>query len=644
MPITPGRPSNSRPGMVIPPQQGNQRPAGASIRPVEPSTRQPARGLNAQRPNEGRGDGATASPERNRPQSRDAAYNSARHTEEYDFGSEALPVRNSRQVRTSQPQDREPMINEFDPADDDTFAPVSVDDQLIDADDDDARRRAMKRAARAERSRSECVRRSGVPSSAPSYDVLGPLGDDDDDMIELNRDDLDDDVEEKRDVAPRPTPAPVHDDEDDDSYDDEDETEEEPESEPTPAAAQSKLKSKKRGKKNKGEPILDEDGREMFIDPETKKILPFGERKGHERKVKEHEFDSRNNRQRQVKILQIIVFFLLGAIAVAGLKNAFFPATVPNADEIGAIAKEQTGQTNFPLTRGEGFARDCLQSYLTAGTDDSSAQVLNYCYTGSTTTQNGVANRNLSSNYRQSIVFGPTIYEAKALTDYSARYTVGAVVKASSTEVKQAPQTKMMFFNVNIYYNQLADSFTLVSDSPSITAPPQVGIDSNVPESAPLGTGEADSELANQVKSTVIGFMKGYAVSSPTNHSSLDQYVVVNPPATLLQGLNNQYEFSGSANDAISYEAYPTADPNQVKVKAEVTWRVPLGSAAEASTRAEFKSTYVITLDKQDNGQFLVSRFQPQYYAMAEGATDQPLDSSNSEATDPTASASATSK
>ena len=146
----------------------------------------------------------------------------------------------------------------------------------------------------------------------------------------------------------------------------------------------------------------------------------------------------------------IFVGAILLVVGFGGYKT-FFPADSVTPAEIQEIVKDTTGLTNFPLESGRGFATDFMKAYLTVNSDSVSQQVLGYYYSG--TMGNGDnENRTAAKGFQQTILYGPTVYESKALTDYSARYTIGALVQPAlaAGDTPAGTQARWQFFNVKI--------------------------------------------------------------------------------------------------------------------------------------------------------------------------------------------------
>jgi hypothetical protein len=379
--------------------------------------------------------------------------------------------------------------------------------------------------------------------------------------------------------------------------------------------------------------ILDDDEDELgfkrnFIDKKNKRLLPFGKNTGSSgdrrkgRKVRNKDIDPRKNRI--IKINGYRIFFLTACLALLalGAYNAWFPQKALTVDETAQVAQQALGRTNFPEARGEGFAKDFLQAYLTTS-DETSQQALAYFFNGTLENANNSSaetNRQTSADYKQQILYGPTVYSATSVTDQVATYVVGALVKAvpadGSTPApdsngKTGGEATWMFYSINVFYDKASDRLFITPDSPTVVPNMNVGSSRDLPGPQSLGTGESDSDLKSKVSSTVLGFMSAYATSSPQDHTALDQYVVNDAPQELKTGLSGTYSFDGNVNNAVTFEAFPTKDANVAKVKVTVNWKRSLG--ANGSQSARYTSTYVMTLQNV-SGKWQVSKFSPFTY------------------------------
>lgn len=163
---------------------------------------------------------------------------------------------------------------------------------------------------------------------------------------------------------------------------------------------------------------------------------------------------------------------------------------------------------------------------------------------------------------------------------------------------------------MNVYYNSTSDQMFITKDSPSIIPNLGMGDVASLPDEVQVGNGSTDDGLKNSVQSTVYGFVQGYSTSSPSNHSSIDQYVIQNAPTSLLTGLNGSFALAGTPDQAITYTPYYTSDPSIVKVDTQVIWKDTSASGSDV----EYTSDYIIAMQKQADGKWLVGKFAPKYY------------------------------
>lgn len=377
----------------------------------------------------------------------------------------------------------------------------------------------------------------------------------------------------------------------------------------------SETKTEKKRKRKPGEQPIE-------IDPKTKKLLPFGNSK---KVLRTRDFEPRKNLRRDQTLARYGVLALVAGILLLGGYQAIFPAKPLTDQEVYNIALQATNYTNFPVESGRGFATDFMQAYLTVDDNSTSQSVLNYYYNGNLDSSAGSSsksnsNRTATGSYNQTILSGPTVYTARGVTDTSGTYVVGALVQPKTVSNSddtnseaQDSEPRWMFFNVNVYYDESNQSFAITPESPSVVPAVSVKSPNDVPDPAPLGTGEESDELKADTESVVNGYIQGYMTSSDSDHSALDQYVVTDPDPSLTKGLNNEYALADSSN-AITYEVYPIEESNQVKVRVHVMWVASPDGSAENESRAQFTSTYVMTLDRQSDGRYLVSKFAPEYY------------------------------
>ena len=379
-----------------------------------------------------------------------------------------------------------------------------------------------------------------------------------------------------------------------------------------------------------------------FIDRKNNRLLPFGKSVGSKgdrkkgRKIRDKDIDPRKNRIIKINTTRWIIILIALSIFGVGLYQAAFPKKPLTENQVAQVAQNTLGITNFPAARGEGFAKDFLQAYLTTG-DDVSTQALGYFFNGTLNAANNSnieTNRQIATGYKQKILFGPTVYSTSYVTDQVATYVVGALVQAApadgSTVAEDSTghtgtEATWMFYSINVYYDKDSDRLFVTPDSPTVVPNMNVGNSKDLPDPQALGTGEVSSELKAKVSSTVLGFLSAYATSSPQDHTALDQYVINDAPQSLKTGLGGTYAFNGTVDNAVTFETYPTEDDNVVKVKAVVNWRRTLGGDTNKS--ASYTSTYVITLQNV-SGKWLVSKFSPYTYMPG---SEEAIENSSSE-------------
>ena len=354
--------------------------------------------------------------------------------------------------------------------------------------------------------------------------------------------------------------------------------------------------------------FLEDTNPPTYINTKKLKLSPFGGKR------KKWNPDDRKDHGPGKKYARYVTYALLIIAILMGFKNDFFPPNVLTPDDVATIVSQTTGTTNFPLEEGRGMATDFIRAYLSVqGGDNSlSSMVLSYYYGGGLSGGGDTEGltRSASDGFEQTILYGPTIYSSKALTDYSAAYVVGALVQEKSGKTYNPP--KWEFFSVGEYYNSVKKNFSIVPDSPSVVPAEEVGAPSSVPQEKDVGS--ENDDIANEVAPTVTGFIKAMIETSPQDHSTMDQYVVPHPDPSLYKGLNNEYSLAGSDSDAIQFQAFTPSgdevDPPTVKIKATIRLRSSVG----AEDGIQYTSTYLMFLERQTNGKYLISKFHPWYY------------------------------
>ena len=387
---------------------------------------------------------------------------------------------------------------------------------------------------------------------------------------------------------------------------------------PSKPSKPSKVSRKER--KARGRDIQPGITEDTFIDEDNKKLKPFG--RSSQRGAKVGEFDQRKNMRSQQKAVQAI-FIALAVLAVGlGLYRLIVPPKTLHEDEVLSLINASTGKNGFPQEEGGAFAQEFMKAYLSNDDSPITQRVLSYYYTGKMDgTSGNSTTQSPQGDFAQRVVYGPTIYKSLPVSAKSGSYTIGALVEPRSSQGKapaDGSAVKWMFFNVNVYYDKATNTFSIPSDSPTIVPAAASGANNMVPDPKPVSKQQPSEDLGNDTRSVVIGYIKGYATSSVQDHTALDQYVTNSKDPKLIEGLDNQFSLAGDEESSIVTKAYPTEDPSVVKVQTQVQWlsrAVGAGNAANAYT-----SNYVVTLTKQSNGKYLVSKFAPEYYFPTENS------------------------
>lgn len=368
----------------------------------------------------------------------------------------------------------------------------------------------------------------------------------------------------------------------------------------------------------------DKNGQNTFIDTKKGKLNPFGNRKN---RVKTSVLDKRNDLRRKSKIIQFTIIVLLIVILLFAIIKTFVPNKSLNAKDVLNIVGSNTtlDTTGFPSERGGAFAKEFIQAYATMGSAADSDKVLGLYYNGKWgSAQTGNSdNRQIVGKFASRISYGPTIYNSKPLTPYSANYTIAVLVSPTVVDNNgslvnppaDGSSLTWWYFSVNVYYDKDSDSFAVTKDSPTVVPAQNVSSPANIPADDTLAkTKVSDPSVASDARKIVVNYMTNYQKSSPSNHSSLDNLVQPGSSSDTYSGMDNAYQFDGSVDNAIVDEPYTDDETSYstIKSKVTVTWRVYSGDQY-----VKFNSVYVITLSKQSNGQYLVSKMAPYYYSKA---------------------------
>jgi hypothetical protein len=375
---------------------------------------------------------------------------------------------------------------------------------------------------------------------------------------------------------------------------------------------------------------LDSKGQNVFVDKKNKKVEPFGGKKS---SIKVNDLDRRKNMRQNAIIVQAVVIVLFVATLGFAAKNAFFPPVGLTQEDVQSIVYGTTGTTAFPVEQGGYFAESFMQAYLeyAPGQDDASS-ILQYFTRGALEPGGIIDGTVVGQNFKQTIVNGPIVYRSQPVTDSSAIYTVGSLVKventvpgttdgAANTPVDSTSEDNgtqsnaasgdlvWKYYSISVYFDEEKNAFAIAS-KPTIVPTPEVLTTGDVPTAAPIGLGEEiPAETLSQVSPTIYGFLSAFRESDATNYDQLIPFLGEDPDTALLNGLGGVYNFKGGkANDqSVQIKAYGT-ETTLIKAVVEVTWVQTV-----AGSFVESKSSYVMDIQPISGG-YDVTRFIPLAY------------------------------
>ena len=217
-----------------------------------------------------------------------------------------------------------------------------------------------------------------------------------------------------------------------------------------------------------------------------------------------------------------------------------------------------------------------------------------------------------------------------SLGDNSGSFLVTAYVRPSITKqdantlkeknaTEKMDEGKWVSFRVNVFWDEKTNGFA-IAGTPTLMPSTNVIPSGNVPKAKELG--KLDNTATNKVQGTVTNFMKAYATSSPEDYTSLQQYVTANADASLKTGMRGKFTFGNTTSNkgGINIEAYlPEGSSNDdvLIVKTTVDWVDAIESAASdqaTQPRITYQSTYILTMVKQADGKYQISKMTPEVY------------------------------
>jgi hypothetical protein len=359
------------------------------------------------------------------------------------------------------------------------------------------------------------------------------------------------------------------------------------------------------------EPLEDYEERPSFVDSKSKKLKPFGKKN-----IKVSDLDDRKDLSGSRKATQIVVIAGVVSLIAFGAFKTFWPQESLTPDDVRSISLEANGEIGYPTQRAEGFAKSFIEAYLTVDNRNETSKTVIASFYGA---ENNAPTRSESSDLVQKIITGPIVFDSTPISQSSGNFTIGALVSTAGEGTKNPDtdptNTRWAVFSVNVFYSAKSDSFAVTPDSPTVLPPESIKPSSEVPGADSLGE-KVDNNVNESIKSTVTGFVKAFQESTETSHSAMDQYVIASAPPELMKGLGGKFTFENpeDPDSSINYEAFQPAAGGELKVIVDTKWTTRANNS-EASI--SYASKYVMTLEKQGNGKYLVSKFAPFYYVEA---------------------------
>lgn len=402
---------------------------------------------------------------------------------------------------------------------------------------------------------------------------------------------------------------------------------------------------KKRNRKNKGKKQKKQ--KENYINTKELKLEPFGQgMDGKRRKLKVSEFDDRQNKEKNAKIITLVIITLLIALIALGVKNALIPPKTVTEEDIKSVALNTIGETKFPKERAGAFAEDFMKAYMSVGTENNAKNALRFFYQGyvgqedfnpyNADTLVESSNVNVSGRYASDIIIAPRVYESYSINDNSGYFVVGTMIKPkvilteeesmSQQELKfENTNARWLFFQVNVYYDEKSDKLMIDETSPSLVPPSQVANVSEKPEETKIGTGEkADDNTQKEIQNVLHGYIQNYAQASVSDTSTIDSFLKKDAQPPAKDGLNGEVTLSGDALNSIMYTAYKSIEPNELKVNVIVKWKI--ATSPEKSTEVlgfvQYQSRYVATLQKDSSGEWKIYNFDGYKYLPDESSVE----------------------
>lgn len=310
------------------------------------------------------------------------------------------------------------------------------------------------------------------------------------------------------------------------------------------------------------------------------------------------------------------------------------PKQLTRAD-IASVVRQEAEINGFNREAGEDIAIGFVKSYLSLKTDETSDKQLSWYLSGDTlaenTTSGTVAGRTSTGNVSQQVIGTPRVvrviphanpalmtYRVTALVKpatVGSNNSIANASKAANSNGNTTDELKQITLSVTIGYDSATSKYYVATPNPSIVPSSIMGRSQNLvqPKNIPGSKIQNSQDITN----TLSGFFKAYMVASPDKHGDLDQFIANTKKANFASvGLSGAYTINSSD---ISYTAYQQ-DNGQIIAKVKVTLIDEVGGTTDIDTNERAKQSisypveYLVTLDPQGNGKYLVSNLAPYVY------------------------------
>lgn len=359
---------------------------------------------------------------------------------------------------------------------------------------------------------------------------------------------------------------------------------------------------------------------EEYIDYEEEQIVPIGGEKS-KKSLRAKDVDKRVNQKTITLVIRGFAFLVIGILLTLGIKNTFFPERNYTREQVEGIALNAVGDTGFPIDNGRSFATEFLKFYLSTDPSNPQAHAANIkrlaAFYGLEKPGTTVGtNSKYGDNVKQEILSGPFSVQEFSVSPSLARYDLNVLVTdkdGNSNDERGNNTAEWLTFSINVYYNEENRTFHIHNSSPTLIPNYNIGKNDSLPAEGVIGNGtKIKEEMVKEFDPTIIGFIKAYGEASLKDYSMIVQYVPRNPSTELISGFAGKFNIKNN-NDVI-YNIYQTEDPNEWKVSMTVNWRDT--SSTNSDNEISHKGKYIMTINRNSEGLFTVSKFVPYTYTI----------------------------